>query len=149
MMFVDLIYTRHDNPLPDDLAVVDRGLEESNFARAPLDEVRPLACFARLPTGEVIGGVVGRSWGHCCEIQQVYVHPGYRRRGVAARLVQEFETHAGRRGCQIVFLETFSFQAPELYRSLGYHIVHTNNCYPHGISKLVMERTISPDDDRN
>lgn len=70
--------------------------------------------------GAVVGGAVGRTWGACAELQQLWVAPEHRRKGVGARLVKEFERRAQSRGCRTFYLETFSFQAPSLYRSLGY-----------------------------
>jgi ribosomal protein S18 acetylase RimI-like enzyme len=118
--------------------VVDRGLGDFNAAAAPLHEVRPLACFARVPDGSVIGGVVGRTWGLCCELQQLWVDPAYRRRGIASQLVRAFEIRGRERGCRSVYLETFSFQAPALYRLLGFTVRLELQGFAPGIAKFVM-----------
>ncbi len=128
----------HDDHPPDESALVDDGLGEANDAAAPLHEVRPLSCFAREDSGRVIGGAVGRWWGACCELQQLWVHPSHRARGVATRLIAAFEARAREHGCSTFYLETFSFQAPALYRSLGYTVAYENKAYPHGIVKYVM-----------
>jgi GNAT superfamily N-acetyltransferase len=120
--------------------IVDAGLGAANDAAAPLHEVRPLSCFARDPAAEVIGGAIGRTWGDCCELQQLWVRDTWRRRGIASQLVRHFEQRAAQRGCRVFYLETFSFQAPALYRSLGYRVVHENRSFPHGIVKYVMQR---------
>ena len=133
--------SRHDDCPEDAARIVDAGLGEANDAAAPLHEVRPLSCFARLPSGEVIGGAVGRTWGACCELQQLWVSPAHRRRGLGARLIREFEAHARSRGCATFYLETFSFQAPSLYRSLGYVTAYEHAVYPHGIVKYVMVKS--------
>jgi ribosomal protein S18 acetylase RimI-like enzyme len=134
--------TSHDDPPAEEAALIDHGLGESNDAAAPLHEVRPLSCFARIASGTVIGGAVGRTWGRCCELQQLWVEPSLRRRGIGAQLVREFEAHAERRGCSVYYLETFDFQAPGLYRSLGYEVTYEHAVYPHGIVRYMMVRTI-------
>jgi GNAT superfamily N-acetyltransferase len=134
-----LSYTSHDT-LPPEAAIVDDGLGSYNEASAPLHEVRPLATFARLPSGEVVGGAVGRTWGTCCELRQLWVDPAHRRRGVGARLVREFECRARARGCRTFYLETFSFQAPSLYRSLGYEVRLELTGFGAGIVKYTMVR---------
>jgi ribosomal protein S18 acetylase RimI-like enzyme len=116
-----LSFTLHDE-LPPDAALVSAGLGDANLAAAPLHDVRALACLARDAGGAVVGGAVGRTWGACCELQQLWVDPAHRRRGIGARLVREFERHAEARGARTFYLETFSFQAPELYRVLGYRV---------------------------
>ena len=65
--------TVHDEPDAADSRVVDQGLDDHNNASAPLHEVRPLACFVRDAAGAVIGGAVGRTWGACAELQQLWV----------------------------------------------------------------------------
>ena len=124
----------------DAAAIVDAGLGEANEGAAPLDDVRPLAAFARAADGTVIGGAVGRTWGRCCELQQLWVDPSHRRQGMGAALVRAFEAGARQRGCTTFYLETFNFQAPSLYRSLGYRMAHTIRGFAPGIEKHLMVR---------
>ena len=131
----------HDG-LPPEAALVDEGLGKDNDAAAPLHEVRPLSCFARERSGRVVGGAVGRWWGACCELQQLWVEPGHRRQGIGTQLVSAFESHARAKGCTSFYLETFSFQAPALYGALGYVIAHTHAVYPHGIVKYLMVKQV-------
>jgi len=130
--------TVHDEPEPHDLQVVDSGLGDANEGAAPLHEVRPLACFLRDVDGAVVGGAVGRRWGACAELQQLWVRPELRRQGLGAQLVRAFEARAAQHGCTLVYLETFSFQAPRLYASLGYQVRHTIEGFGHGIAKHLM-----------
>lgn len=130
--------TVHDSHPPDETALVDDGLGEANDAAAPLHEVRPLSCFARADDGRVVGGAVGRWWGQCCELQQIWVEPLQRRLGIGTRLIEAFEARAREHGCSVFYLETFNFQAPRLYRSIGYRVAYEHNIYPHGIVKYVM-----------
>ncbi len=139
-----LNYTVHD-ALPPEAAIVDAGLGDANEAAAPLHEVQPLACFARRPDGEVLGGAVGRTWGTACELQQLWVDQAHRRRGIGAQLVREFESRARERGCRTFYLETFSFQAPSLYRSLGYTVRLELHGFGHGIVKYTMVRDADAD----
>ena len=128
--------TVHDQPEPGDALIVDAGLGASNGAA--FDDVRPLACFLRDADGAVLGGAVGRRWGECAELQQLWVRPEWRRQGLGARLVRAFEQRAAEHGCKRVYLETFSFQAPDLYRSLGYEVRHTISGFAPGIHKHLM-----------
>jgi len=119
---VPATFTMHDDVPHDVATVINTGIGEANAAAAPLQEVQPLSCVARLHTGEIVGGVVGRTWGLCCEIQQLWVRPVHRRKGIGSRLIHELHRRAEDRGCRIFYLETFSFQAPRLYQSLGYEV---------------------------
>ena len=81
---------------------------------------------------------VGRSWGSFCELQQLWVEPSHRRKGIGAQLLGAFEAHARSRGCSSFYLETFNFQAPGLYKALGYEVAYEHKMYPHRIVKLIM-----------
>ena len=137
----DFTITTHDDYPPRETAVIDRGIGDANNAAAPLDEVRAVCCYARLnaPAEQqqavVIRGAVGRRWGECCELQQLWVDPAHRRQGLGGQLLAAFEQHARDRGCTSVYLETFSFQAPEFYAARGYEPEYVRRGFPHGIEK--------------
>ena len=142
-MLTGLSISIHDALPEADAARVDAGLDASNFAAAPLHQVQPLSCFAHLD-GRVLGGAIGRTWGACCELQQLWVEPVWRRRGLGAELVRAFERHAAERGCRTFYLETFSFQAPALYASLGYAVKHELHGFAPGVVKYLMVRDTPP-----
>jgi ribosomal protein S18 acetylase RimI-like enzyme len=133
----------HDDVPGADAHVVDAGLGAANDAAAPLHEVRRLAAFVRAADGALIGGAVGRTWGTCCELQQLWVDAAWRRRGLGARLVRAFEQRAQQRGCVTFYLETFSFQAPSLYRGLGYEERLAIDGFAPGIRKFTMVRELA------
>lgn len=134
-----LAFSLHDDTIPADAArVVDQGLGDANAAAASLHEVRALACFVRDEACTVVGGAVGRTWGACCELQQLWVAPEHRLAGIGAALLRRFEAQTAVRGCRDFYLETLSFQAPALYRALGYDTVYRNAVFPHGIVKHAM-----------
>jgi len=135
-----LAFTTTDTPPEDKLLAVDAGLEQHNYAVAPLTEVSQLAAFATDDTGVVVGGAVGRTWGQCCELLQLWVAAEHRSNGVGSRLLREFEAHARTRGCSIFYLTTLSYQAPEFYRRHGYSVLAQIAGYPNGIVKFLMHR---------
>lgn len=127
-------------PEADELRIVDDGLDAANRAAAPIGDVRPLCCMAKTRSGAVVGGATGRTWGRCAELRQLWVDEAHRRQGTGTRLIREFEAQAMARGCDTIYLETFSFQAPDLYRSLGYATQLQIQGFAPGISKLIMVR---------
>jgi ribosomal protein S18 acetylase RimI-like enzyme len=131
-----------DRPSPGDLDVVDSGLHLYNLAAADLGAVRPLACFARADSGEVIGGLRARQWGNAVEVQQLWVDEAHRRRGIGARLMHLLEQSAVGRGAAVIYLDTFSFQAPEFYRRCGYRAAARIDGFPQGIGKFLMVKRV-------
>jgi ribosomal protein S18 acetylase RimI-like enzyme len=124
--------------------IVDDGLDAFNHDNAPLDHVAHITCVARDDAGEVVGGAVGRTWGECAELMQLWVSPPYRRRAIGTRLVRMFEAHAAGQGCTTCYLTTFSFQAPGLYGGMGYEVVGELRGFPQGIVKFEMVRKLRP-----
>jgi GNAT superfamily N-acetyltransferase len=131
-----------DRPRAEDLEAVDAGLHLYNLGAADLAAVRPLACFARAAAGGVVGGVRARQWGAAVEVQQLWVDERHRRRGVAARLMQMLEQAAVDRGATVIYLDTFSFQAPAFYRRCGYGTALRIDGFPDGIAKHLMVKRV-------
>lgn len=126
---------------PADVALVDAGLEAFNLRAADFDAVRRFGCFARRGA-ELIGGAVGRYWGEASELQQLWVREDQRRGGIGSTLARAFEERARRLGCKLLYLETFSFQAPEFYRKLGYEVGCELMGFPDGGSKFLMKKSL-------
>lgn len=134
-----------DRPEADDLDVVDAGLHLYNLAAAGLGAVRTLACFARGAAGEIAGGLRARIWGTAVEVQQLWVDESRRRRGVGARLMRLLEDEVRRRGATLIYLDTFTFQAPGFYERRGFRVAATLDGMPDGIARFVMVKRLGAD----
>lgn len=141
---VPLQLSTHDTWPCDAAALVDAGLDAHNSTARPLQDVRALACIARAADGSVRGGALGRTWGQCCELQQLWVDEALRHQGQGRRLMQAFEQAAVARGCRTFYLYTFSFQALDFYRSMGYDVALTITGYTEGVEKYTMLKHLTP-----
>jgi GNAT superfamily N-acetyltransferase len=132
-----------DDGLPTALAdAVDAGLGDANLAAEPrLADVRPLAIGAWLGDRPV-GGAIGRTWGECAEVQQLWVDPGLRCRGIGARLLNDFERAAVARGAKRAYLDTFSFQAPGFYAAQGWRVVLEIAGFADGVCKFTLMKDL-------
>ena len=65
--------------------------------------------------------------GRFCEVFNLWVHPVYRRQGIATQLKMEIEKEAGRRGMRMVYTHTESANphVVALNLKLGYQVVRT------------------------
>ena len=125
----------------DDRKKIGAGLDAFNKFAAPLDEVVPLDVIAR-ENSEIIGGAIGRTWGACCELLNLWVHDQHRRRGIGTQLMQAFESAAVERKCRLMYLDTFSFQSPEFYQSIGCEVVAEFDGFGHGIRRFILQKSI-------
>ena len=135
-------YSIHEAVHAAGLAAVDNGLDEFNLAIGHTHEVRRLCVFATDAAGNIVGGAVGRTWGRCCELQQLWVDASQRKHGIGCTLMERFEGEAVRRDCNMCYLDTFDFQAPEFYRKLGYHVVLAIDGFGNGFTKYAMHKSL-------
>ncbi len=133
----------HHERRPDDEAVIRRSLDQYNRSAGPFDEIRPLRCFARDPSGELIGGAVGHTWGRSAELGQIFVNEAERRRGLGSRLLARFEAEARARGATLIYLDTFSFHALDFYLAHQYEIACRFDGLPRGAVLYILNKSLA------
>lgn len=126
-----------------DAAWIDDHLHRFNLASAPLDQVRPLRVMITAADGTRLGGAVGRTWGECCEVQQIAVAETGRRRGVGRAVMATVESEARARGCRLLYLETFNFQAIGFYEKLGFRQVWSRAGFAPDVSQHLFEKRLA------
>jgi GNAT superfamily N-acetyltransferase len=115
------------------LGAVRTGLTAHNDRFLPTERrATPMTLSARDATGKVIGGLVGEIELDWLYIDRLWVNEGARGSGAGRQLVALAEEEARRRGLSHVHLWTWSFQAPEFYRSLGYEEFGRLDNHPRG-----------------
>jgi ribosomal protein S18 acetylase RimI-like enzyme len=80
-------------------------------------------CFTVEDGGRIVAGAAGFSWAGFAQVRELWVDEAYRRQGLGTELMAAAEREAARRGCVELQVTTFSFQAPEFYRRLGFEEV--------------------------
>lgn len=130
---------------PAALAVIDSGIDDHNTDHGSLQGVRALHVLARSTEGAVLGGAVGRTWGRCAELQQLWVADAQRGCGLGTALMRAFEDEAANRACDLLYLESFSFQAPGFYHRLGYADVLRIAGFPDGVVKHYLQKRLRTD----
>ena len=85
----------------------------------PFNDVR-VVLTARGADGKLVGGLVGLGFWNGLFIELRWIEKAARRQGIGTALMQAAETEARKKGWEVCFLSTFTFQAPEYYRKLGY-----------------------------
>jgi GNAT superfamily N-acetyltransferase len=105
-------------------ATIRDGLSAYNFDKAGYRDQRPLAVLVSDPeTGEVVGGLLGRTSFGLMYIDRFFLPEGRRRQGLGSRIIKAAEEEGARRGCSRAILSTLSFQAPGFYERLGWQLL--------------------------
>lgn len=75
------------------------------------------------PSGEILAGIMSvlYCW-NCLNIDILWVKEAHRCDGYGSALLFEVEKIAKEKGCSLVHLDTFDFQAKEFYEKNGYEV---------------------------
>ncbi len=132
-----------DDPDPLDIAFLETQIRREASAAMRLGDEAELAIFVR-DAGRIVAGVSGWTWGDCCELQSLWVEPGYRDRWLGPRLLAAAEAEAAARGCTQTVHFTYDFQARRLYEWAGYDLVGRVEDFPSGADVLWYHKRLNP-----
>ena len=93
--------------------------------------------------GKVIGGCIMEidSW-KIAELDILWVDEKYRRQGLGSALIREAERAAREKGCYVMTLGTFDFQARPLYEKHGYKVAGNIKNWPKGHENYSMMKRL-------
>jgi GNAT superfamily N-acetyltransferase len=86
--------------------------------------------------GDLIGGLIGETLWNALVVNVLWVRGDHRKRGYGTALMERAEQIARERGCELLFLNTMTFQAPGFYTKLGYKVFGELTNAPRGYSRL-------------
>lgn len=119
-------------PSAEELDFMDDRLYEHNSAQTGQDDGQLFGFFIRNDQQEIVAGLSGWTWAQACQIQNLWVHSSLRGQGYGERLLEAAEQEARARGCKVIFLESYSFQAPGFYQKHGYELAWQLDDFPPG-----------------
>ena len=113
-----------DQPTDADVEALPHRLEIFNERVWPGHQPwQPLGVFVRdEPHGNLVAGLAGETYAGWLFVGYLWVSEDLRGQGVGRELIATAENRALERGCHSAWLDTFSFQAPGFYRTLGYEV---------------------------
>lgn len=88
-------------------------------------------CYTALSDGEIVSYIIGRAIAPEGEIYRIATRPEYRRRGIAARLIERLLREETPLGLENLFLEVREGNLPaiSLYTSLGFKTIGKRKNY--------------------
>jgi len=125
-----------DEPKKEDVQLVLDGLDEYNYSHAKRD-VKELGIFIR-ENGRVIAGLYGHSFGDWTHIKYFWVAGSQRNKRLGTKLMSLAEEEARNRGCIGIHLDTYSFQALDFYRKLGFEVLGEIQDHPKGETRYYL-----------
>ena len=132
-----------DHASPADVAFLDERIYLFNCEATGFHDGLDLAIFLRDDRGEIYAGLSGHTWGGVAEIKLLWIADEHRHKGLGSRLLKAAEAEARARGCERMFLDTHTFQAPDFYRAHGYTEVARLEPYPRGHAQILFEKSLA------
>lgn len=129
---------------PEDAAwgVIGKGLDAFNVQIAG-DYNFQRICFALQTSDDnIVGGVLGELFWDWFHIDLLWIPEELRGHGYGHQLLLQIEEEAKKRGAKNIFLDTFSFQAPEFYKKHGYQIYGELKDFPPGHQRYFFKKQI-------
>ncbi len=114
-----------------------------NLATTGIPDGRSLGCYVRGADGELIAGPDGFSWGGYAKIEWLWIREDRRRGGLGSHVVRAAEAEAVRRGCDVMRVDSHTFQAPKFYEKLGYEHVGFAADTPRGHGEVFFLKRLS------
>ena len=121
---------------------IRKGLIEYNTAKAGKPDYRRLVLSARDAKGRIVGGLTGDLYWNALYVELLWLEEGARNSGLGAGLMREAEKRARRARKELIFLNTYSFQAPGFYRRLGFRSFGRIPDYPRGASRIFFVKSL-------
>lgn len=129
---------------PEDAAwgVIGKGLDAFNVQIAGEYNFQRI-CFALQTSDDnIVGGVLGELFWDWFHIDLLWIPEELRGHGYGHQLLLKIEEEAKKRGAKNIFLDTFSFQAPEFYKKHGYQIYGELKDFPPGHQRYFFKKQI-------
>lgn len=110
----------------NEINFIDDEIIKYNDSKVPFSQKPTFISINRVikgPNGEILAGIMSvlYCW-NCLNIDVLWVKEGHRCDGYGSALLIEVEKIAKEKGCSLVHLDTFDFQAKSFYEKHGYEV---------------------------
>ena len=122
--------------------IIGGGLDSFNKQYAGDYHFQRVCVGLQAPDGQFEGGVLGELFWDWFHLDLMWVREGLRGKGFGQRLLARIEDEARQRGAKHIFLDTFSFQAPEFYQKMGYRAFGELADFPAGHRRVFMVKEL-------
>lgn len=128
-----------DSPSEEERSIIYQGLKYYNDVHFTNVNELPLAIL--IDDNETVGGVLGKIIGTSLYIQTLWISEPYRGKNLGRSLIERVESEGKKRGVKQVYLDTYSFQAPQFYKKLHYEQYGIMENYPiEGVDKILFKK---------
>jgi len=131
-----------DKPEESAWGIIGRGVGNYNEQQAGDNKFQRLCFVLHAPDQVIVGGVIGEIYWGWFYLDLLWVKDELRGRGYGHRLLTQAEDEARHRGAKNVYLDTFSFQAPDFYKQHGYQVFGELEDFPPGHQRYFLAKQL-------
>lgn len=92
---------------------------------------------------KIVAGINSKMYcWNCLFIDSLWVSDDFRRHGLATKLLNVVEKEAVKKGCKIIHLDTFDFQAKDFYIKQGYEVFGILENCPENHKRYYMKKNL-------
>ncbi|QGH22597.1 GNAT family N-acetyltransferase [Clostridium butyricum] len=125
--------------------IVDK-IVEYNLSKVPIIQESSFIWINRVIVdtyGDIIAGINSKMYcWNCLYIDVLWVKEEYRKEGLGSKILNEMEKVAKDKGCYLIHLDTFDFQAKDFYIKHGYDIFGILDECPQRHKRYFMKKII-------
>jgi GNAT superfamily N-acetyltransferase len=136
----DIVYV--EKPEETAWGIIGGGLQSFNVQQAGEERFQRLCFVLQAPDKGIAGGALGEIFWGWFHLDLMWVKEELRDRGYGHRLLLAIEDEARRRGAVNVFLDTFTFQAPDFYERHGYRVFGELSDFPPGHRRIFLTKQL-------
>lgn len=144
-MEIDPAYSLHHEATQEEVDLLWEGINEYNKTIGPMLDFPPYEPYRIVlkdRQNQVVAGILTRIYLKCMAVELLWVSQGMRNQGMGSELLGLVEAHANELGCTFIHLDTFSFQAIDFYRKLGFSVFGTLDDYPGGVKRYFLKKDL-------
>lgn len=120
-------------------------LIQFNLAHFPDTHIEPVILTVNRDS-QILGGLIGRIAYDWLHIELLWLDESIRKDNLGYTLMTDAEKIASNKGCTGIYLDTFSFQAPNFYLKMGYEIFGQIDDQPTGNVRYFLKKKLSRSD---
>jgi GNAT superfamily N-acetyltransferase len=124
------------------MQLLEEKIYEFNSTKIDKDDGRLFSRIVRNEDKDIIAGMVGWTWAGVCEITQLWVNEKLRGSGIGGTLLEAAEAEAKDKGCIMILVKTYSFQALHFYLKHGFDTEQVLSGFPVGYKYYTLIKRI-------
>ncbi len=136
-----------DKSTREEADLVVNGIVEYNLSKAPFTQEPSFVSINRVIkglNGDILAGINSELYcWNCLYVDILWVKEEYRQCGYGSTLLNEVEKIAKEKGCKLIHLDTFDFQAKDFYLKHGYEVFGVLEDCPLEHKRYYMKKNIN------